>query len=154
MSKCSCRSRSDSEEWGHCEQDWDVPSGSIGRTARHPFPCRGSYCHCRLGHTGWLQVSTLAALPSALADAGSIRIHIEERPSIEAQCLRGAVVPIDENNPTQATIMYTPQGIPPEGVYNPSFDVTPAELITAIVTERGVATRRDGAKEFDLSHFG
>jgi methylthioribose-1-phosphate isomerase len=36
-------------------------------------------------------------------------------------------------------------------VYNPSFDVTPAELITAIVTEKGVAVKRSGESVFDLS---
>lgn len=45
--------------------------------------------------------------------------------------------------------MITPEGL--EGIYNPSFDVTPAELITAIVTEKGVAVKADGAMEFDLS---
>lgn len=45
--------------------------------------------------------------------------------------------------------MITPQGL--EGIYNPSFDVTPAELITAIVTEKGVAVRKDGEKAFDLT---
>jgi methylthioribose-1-phosphate isomerase len=32
--------------------------------------------------------------------------------------------------------------VAPEGtsVYNPAFDVTPPELITAVVTERGVAS--------------
>lgn len=46
--------------------------------------------------------------------------------------------------------MVTPLDMDPEGVYNPSFDVTPAELISAIVTEKGVAVRRDGAAAFDL----
>lgn len=45
--------------------------------------------------------------------------------------------------------MYTPAEL--DGIYNPSFDVTPAELITAIVTEKGVATKADGALSFDLS---
>jgi methylthioribose-1-phosphate isomerase len=45
--------------------------------------------------------------------------------------------------------MITPPGL--KGIYNPSFDVTPAELITAIVTEKGVATRRAGDVVFDLS---
>ena len=45
--------------------------------------------------------------------------------------------------------MLTPPGM--KEVYNPSFDVTPAELITAIVTEKGVAVRKDGEREFDLS---
>ena len=68
--------------------------------------------------------------------------------------VRGALYPFttDANGvKQQATVMVTPEGL--EGVYNPSFDVTPAELITAIVTERGVATRPEGQKVFDLSHF-
>ena len=47
--------------------------------------------------------------------------------------------------------MVTPTGL--EGVYNPSFDVTPAELISAIVTEKGVAVKKEGQKVFDLSIF-
>ena len=49
----------------------------------------------------------------------------------------------------QATVMVTPLEMKSEGVYNPSFDVTPAELITAIVTEKGVAVKEKGA--FELS---
>jgi methylthioribose-1-phosphate isomerase len=45
--------------------------------------------------------------------------------------------------------MITPSDL--EGIYNPSFDVTPAELITAIVTEKGVAVKSHGSNEFDLS---
>jgi methylthioribose-1-phosphate isomerase len=45
--------------------------------------------------------------------------------------------------------MITPPDL--EGIYNPSFDVTPADLITAIVTEKGVAVKRDGEPAFDLS---
>jgi methylthioribose-1-phosphate isomerase len=48
--------------------------------------------------------------------------------------------------------MITPDLDLKEGVYNPSFDVTPAELITAVVTEKGVATRKDGEVIFDLSN--
>lgn len=49
--------------------------------------------------------------------------------------------------------MFTPPDLESdeENVYNPSFDVTPAELITAIVTEKGVALRREGEKVFNLS---
>jgi translation initiation factor 2B subunit (eIF-2B alpha/beta/delta family) len=35
-------------------------------------------------------------------------------------------------------------------VYNPSFDVTPADLIAAIVTEKGVAVKEEGSKEYQL----
>lgn len=45
--------------------------------------------------------------------------------------------------------MITPSDL--EGIYNPSFDVTPADLITAIVTEKGVAVKKDGEVVFDLS---
>ena len=80
------------------------------------------------------------------------RIPIEHRPPIEARLVRGALYPstsdADGKYP-QATVMVTPLEMKPEGVYNPSFDVTPAELITAIVTEKGVAVKEDGA--FDLS---
>jgi methylthioribose-1-phosphate isomerase len=30
----------------------------------------------------------------------------------------------------------TPKGV---AIFNPAFDVTPAELVTAIITERGIA---------------
>jgi methylthioribose-1-phosphate isomerase len=46
-------------------------------------------------------------------------------------------------------VMITPSDL--EGIYNPSFDVTPADLITAIVTEKGVAVREKGKLVFDLS---
>ncbi|KAI9469397.1 S-methyl-5-thioribose-1-phosphate isomerase [Coemansia mojavensis] len=36
--------------------------------------------------------------------------------------------------------------------WNPSFDVTPACLISAIVTERGVFVKRPGAEAFDLAN--
>ncbi|KAJ2559699.1 S-methyl-5-thioribose-1-phosphate isomerase [Coemansia sp. RSA 1933] len=35
--------------------------------------------------------------------------------------------------------------------WNPSFDVTPASLISAIVTENGVFTKCDGASEYNLN---
>ena len=66
---------------------------------------------------------------------------------------RGASYPISAatENPPQAVVMMTPSNINlTSGVYNPSFDVTPAELITAIVTEKGVAIKGHTA-EFDLS---
>ena len=79
------------------------------------------------------------------------RIPIEQRPAIEACLVRGALFPAATDASgakQQATVMVTPEGL--DGVYNPSFDVTPASLITAIVTEKGVAVRgMDGA--FDLA---
>lgn len=78
------------------------------------------------------------------------RIPIEQRPAIEACLVRGAVYPDTTSGTKEQTIvMITPPGL--EGIYNPSFDVTPAELITAIVTEKGVAVKKDAESGFDLS---
>ncbi|EIN11878.1 eukaryotic translation initiation factor 2B [Punctularia strigosozonata HHB-11173 SS5] len=88
-----------------------------------------------------------------LATSDGSKIPIEQRPPIEACVVRGAVFDSKTGKKVgeeQASVMITPE-LPPDGVYNPSFDVTPAELITAIVTEKGVATRAEGATSFDLS---
>jgi methylthioribose-1-phosphate isomerase len=51
----------------------------------------------------------------------------------------GDGIPIEERDPDEVRgfgdIMIAPNDVP---VYNPAFDVTPAELITAIITEKGV----------------
>jgi methylthioribose-1-phosphate isomerase len=51
----------------------------------------------------------------------------------------GAAIPIEERDPAE---VLAPMGVavaePGTPVANPAFDVTPAELVTAIVTERGV----------------
>jgi methylthioribose-1-phosphate isomerase len=51
----------------------------------------------------------------------------------------GTQIPIEERDPREVTHGFGRQTAP-EGidVYNPAFDVTPAELIAGIVTERGV----------------
>ncbi|MEF3194244.1 MAG: S-methyl-5-thioribose-1-phosphate isomerase, partial [Halothiobacillaceae bacterium] len=59
----------------------------------------------------------------------------------------GAEIPI-ETRPMDEVTTLAGQRIAPEGVeaWNPSFDVTPAELIDAIVTERGVIQRPDAER--------
>ncbi len=60
--------------------------------------------------------------------------------SIDLDTARGADIPIEERSAEEVTHFagrrIAPNGIP---VYNPAFDVTPARLVTAIITERGVA---------------
>jgi methylthioribose-1-phosphate isomerase len=60
--------------------------------------------------------------------------------SIDLETARGADIPIEERSPDEVTEVGG-QRIAPTGVavYNPAFDVTPARLVTAIITERGVA---------------
>ena len=51
----------------------------------------------------------------------------------------GAGIPIEQRSSSEITHGFGRQTAP-DGVdvYNPAFDVTPAALITAIITERGV----------------
>ncbi|KAJ9107368.1 hypothetical protein QFC21_000818 [Naganishia friedmannii] len=92
-------------------------------------------------------------------------IHIEQRPPIEATLARGVVVsppsdlttPSDNSTastrPPQAVVQITPNAIGKGDnlIYNPSFDVTPAKLITCVVTEVGVAENAGDKDEIDLS---
>jgi methylthioribose-1-phosphate isomerase len=59
--------------------------------------------------------------------------------TIDLDTRDGAAIPIEERNPREVTHVGSNQ-LAPEGVQvrNPSFDVTPAKYITAIITERGV----------------
>ena len=60
--------------------------------------------------------------------------------SIDENCPTGADIPIEERDPEEITKLYYGQQVAPKGVkcYNPAFDVTDHELITAIITEKGI----------------
>jgi methylthioribose-1-phosphate isomerase len=59
----------------------------------------------------------------------------------------GTLIPIEERPADEVTgyrgMRWAPEGV---RVRNPAFDVTPAELITGIITEKGVALAPDRAK--------
>ena len=59
--------------------------------------------------------------------------------SFDLSIADGAAIPIEKRDPREVTHSFGRQ-IAPEGiaVYNPAFDVTPAQLIAAIICERGV----------------
>lgn len=52
----------------------------------------------------------------------------------------GQEIPIEQRDPEEVTSLYFKKPIAPCGVsvFNPSFDVTPSSLLTAIVTEKGI----------------
>jgi methylthioribose-1-phosphate isomerase len=51
----------------------------------------------------------------------------------------GASIPIEQRHPREVTHGFGRQTAPDDvQVYNPAFDVTPAELIAGIVTEKGI----------------
>lgn len=54
----------------------------------------------------------------------------------------GDLIPIEERSPVEVTTVGPGIRIAPHNVsvYNPAFDVTPASLVTRIITERGVFT--------------
>lgn len=109
-------------------------------------------------------VPVLVAAPVTTLDltmASGREIVIEQRPSWEACTVRGRVVEgallanqgekyLAESEVKVETVLVTPPGVV---AYNPAFDVTPAKMLAGIVTELGVAERKEGEEEFDLAAF-
>jgi methylthioribose-1-phosphate isomerase len=62
----------------------------------------------------------------------------------------GSAIPIEERDPDEVT-GWRGHRTAPDGVdvWNPAFDVTPAELVTAFVTDRGVLAPAELARTFD-----
>jgi len=62
----------------------------------------------------------------------------------------GDHITIEQRRPEEVTSIFNGPMIAPKGVtvFNPAFDVTPAELVTAIITERGIFKPHELAKEF------
>jgi len=60
--------------------------------------------------------------------------------TVDLACPSGSDIPIEERSPSEVThfrgALVAPQGV---GARNPSFDVTPAQLVAALFTERGTA---------------
>lgn len=66
--------------------------------------------------------------------------------TIDLSVANGRAIPIEERAASEVTgFRETQWAAPGVDVRNPSFDVTPAELVTAIITERGVVLAPDEA---------
>jgi len=61
--------------------------------------------------------------------------------SIDLQCRSGAEIPIEQRNPKEVSHIFG-RALAPKGIkiLNPAFDVTSQDLISAIITEKGVIT--------------
>ena len=59
--------------------------------------------------------------------------------SIDLNCQTGKEIPIEQRDPKEVSHMFG-RALAPEGIniFNPAFDVTSHELISAIITEKGV----------------
>ena len=86
------------------------------------------------------------ALALAAKDAAIPFIVVAPTTTVDLSVASGAKIPIEERAASEVTSILG-RAVAPAGTYavNPAFDVTPARLITAIVTETGVATPPFGA---------
>ena len=67
--------------------------------------------------------------------------------SIDTSAADGNAIPIEERSASEVTgyagVRWAPEGV---GVVNPAFDITPAELVSGLFTEKGAMTRPDARK--------
>ncbi|MBF0152720.1 MAG: S-methyl-5-thioribose-1-phosphate isomerase [Magnetococcales bacterium] len=82
----------------------------------------GTYTHAVLAHRNGIPFLVAAPLST-----------------IDLNTLRGSDIPIEER-PSEEVTHFLGRRVAAEGVHvrNPAFDVTPAELISAIITEKGI----------------
>jgi methylthioribose-1-phosphate isomerase len=77
---------------------------------------------------------------AVLAHAHGVPFYVAAPVStIDPNCPTGAQIPIEERSAQEVVEIHGTR-VAPEGIHvrHPAFDVTPARLITAIITERGV----------------
>jgi len=101
-------------------------------------------------------VKFVVAAPTTSIDMRTERgehIHIEQRPAAEVLTVTGAVATAKPGSgvivDAESVATIAPGVTSKIGVYNPSFDVTPKDLIDAIVTEKGVMVK-NANNEFEL----
>ncbi|MBR1218883.1 S-methyl-5-thioribose-1-phosphate isomerase [Bradyrhizobium sp. U87765 SZCCT0131] len=130
---------------GHLMQHGDVDMVIVGsdRTTANGDVCNkiGTYLKALAARDN--DVPFYVALPSPTIDwtvhDGVKEIPIEERNSAEVTFVQGR-----NADGAITSVRISPDGSP---AANPAFDVTPARLITGLITERGVATASpDGLK--------
>jgi methylthioribose-1-phosphate isomerase len=82
---------------------------------------------------------------AVLADAHGVPFYVAApTTTVDLASPTGADIPIEARDPAEVThhggVRVTPVGA---DAFNPAFDVTPARLVTALITERGVVHRPD-----------
>jgi len=85
---------------------------------------------------------------AVLAKAHNIPFYVAAPIStFDMKIKSGEQIPIEQRAPEEVTNLYKKR-IAPENVcvYNPAFDVTPARLISAIITENGIIKKPDKEK--------
>ena len=88
---------------------------------------------------------------AVLARAHAIPFYVAAPYStIDLATASGDDIPIEQRGSREVTAIHGSHSVAPEGVevFNPAFDITPAHLITGIITERGVFKPGDIAAHF------
>ncbi|MDR2857877.1 MAG: s-methyl-5-thioribose-1-phosphate isomerase, partial [Novosphingobium sp.] len=122
---------------GHLMQHGDVDMVIVGtdRTTARGDVCNkiGTYLKALAAHDNG--VPFYVALPSPTIDwrlrDGLAEIPIEQRPGDEVSLVQGKLA-----DGSLAKLRISPETTP---AANPAFDVTPARLVTGLITERGIA---------------
>jgi len=122
---------------GHLMQHGQVDAVIVGtdRTTRTGDVCNkiGTYLKALAARDN--HVPFYVALPASTIDwqvsDGVAEIPIEARSAAEVTHIQGKGA-----DGAITTVQLTPEG---SAAFNPAFDVTPARLVTALITERGVA---------------
>ena len=126
---------------GHLMQHGEVDAVIVGtdRTTRRGDVCNkiGTYLKALAAHDN--HVPFYVALPASTIDwtldDGVAEIPIEARSAAEVTAIQGRVLSGSAAGEL-AQVQLTPDG---SDGFNPAFDVTPARLVTALITDRGVA---------------
>jgi len=90
---------------------------------------------------------------AVLARAHGIPFYVAAPSStIDVATPHGNAIPIEERKREEVLFVHGSECIAPETVkvLNPAFDITPAEYVSEIITERGVFSPKDIAGEFSL----
>jgi methylthioribose-1-phosphate isomerase len=95
------------------------------------------------------------ALALAARAAGVPFVVVGPTSTIDAACPTGAQIEIEERDGDEVrTALGHPLTAASTAARNPAFDVTPADLVSALVTERGVASPVGAASVSDLLATG
>ena len=132
---------------GHSMQRGQVDAVIVGtdRTSRNGDVCNkiGTYLKALAAHDNG--VPFYVALPASTIDwtisDGLAEIPIEARSASEVTHIQGRLASSTATGAIGSTANIDSVQLTPDGSdgFNPAFDVTPARLVTALITERGVA---------------
>ncbi len=129
---------------------WELAGAGVPHTLMVD-PAAAALMRLQKIHSAWVGADRIAANGDTANKIGTYALALAAKhhgvpfyvvaptSTIDLALHDGAAIPIEER---PAEEVATPRGLPlaPQGtqVWNPAFDVTPAELIAAIVTDRGV----------------